>query len=898
MLSQDIGVGEQRAGVPTPGSPSRLWALRASSEIEIDGRLDEEAWESAPVFRGFVQREPMEGDPAMNDTEIRVLFDDDAVYVGAILYDSRPEAIARNLTRRDAPYSGQFDYLAVMLDPNLDGRTGYEFRVSAANVQADAYLFDDTERDVAWDAVWESAVSLDERGWVVEIRIPFSQIRYESTERDQVWGINVHRRRAADNEYSSFALEPRLASGRVSRFGRLHGIRVPGNRRRAEVRPYAVSRVSLPAEASDASSSEGREIGAGSGVELRYGLGSSFTLDATLNPDFGQVESDPAVINLTAAETFFQEHRPFFVEDARVFDFDLTVRSQQYLFYSCRVGRSPQVRGLPGADVVDVPDNTRILGAAKLTGRTPGGLSVGALAALTGRELGKAYFEDEARVERFVAEPSTAYGVVRLHQDLWGGASRVGGIITGVRRSLPPEGGVKSLPSEAFTLGIDFEHSWADRQWILWGFLAGSHVRGDSVAILRLQRSSTHYLQRPDLERGALDPTATRMSGGEWRLQLDRRGGRWQGELWAGQIMPGFEVNDLGFRNQFERLSAGLALEYLDVAPTHWSRDYSIRFFTIHDWSHEVLHNPFSWAHWRWAQTRNNFSLTGSLTLLNYWSLGSTLRLSPHTMSRESTRGGPRMVDPGSIGWSFDVSTDNRRVVSFQPAFSVNRGLLDSGDLVNLSLRTRIQPSPWLEFSLRPTLSRLTNGLQYVASSGIAPYPPTLGERYIFSGIERLDLSMEARANLTLTPDLSVEFFGQPLVSSAAYAPYKQLRRSESYQFDVFAEGKYREDSGTVWCEGGRTCRAPSGLRWIDPGGTGEFNFTLPDQDFNLRSLRTTAVVRWEYRPGSTLYFVWQRRQGETANVGDFDFSRDARALIAAPKDDVFMVKGTLWFTL
>jgi len=888
------------AGVPgdlsaqeSPAPPA-VQAHPLRGEIRIDGRLDEGAWGAAAPVSGFLQIEPVEGAPARNDTEIRVLYDDEALYIGARLHDASPGTIARSLTRRDAGYAGQYDLFAVLIDPDLDRRTGYEFQVSAANVQLDRYLFDDDRADLAWDAVWASAVAIDDGGWSVEIRIPFSQIRHEASAEEQVWGINFVRRRAADNETTAFALESRLVSGRVSQFGLLKGIRTESPPARVEVRPYALTRARRAPAVPGDPFFNGQEFGTEVGFDVRYGLGASFTLDATVNPDFGQVEADPAVINLSAFETFFPERRPFFVEDARIFDFGLSGPRNQ-LLYSRRIGRAPELSAPRGADFADVSSTARILGAAKLTGRTVGGLSLGALAAITGSEAGRAYFLEEDRVEPFDAEPRTAYGVLRARQDFRDSGTRVGAIVTGVKRSLPESGELRLLPSEAFTFGVDFEHTWADREWALTGFLAGSRVQGDPGAILRIQRSSTHYFQRPDLEGGFLDPEATSLVGAEWRLQVERRRGRWQGGAWADRITRGREVNDIGFATTPERVSGAVRIEYRGVAPGRWHRNYYFRFFSRQDLSHELFEDILSLDRLRWARTQAEYSLTGNVSLRNFWTVNASVSVNPDAMSRRATRGGPRMEAPGRTDWSLNLSTDDRRRVSLRPTLGVARGARESGNAFRAGLRVRVQPSERVELQMEPRFVRSTDGAQYVAATSAVPYEPTFGARYLFADLDRRELSVETRLTWIFTPQLSLELFAQPLLASTDFVTYKQLARSESFDFERFQEGTFRSTDIAVACDGGRTCVAPDGVRWIDLDASGTADISFPDRDFNVRSLRATAVLRWEYRPGSTVYLVWQRRQSETLPLGGLDLARDGRALMRVPSEDVFIVKANVW---
>lgn len=867
-------------------------AVPRAGDIALDGVLDEAAWQEVAPMSGFVQREPMEGAPAEEDTEVRVLVDEQAIWVGLRMWDSRPESIARQLYRRDG--RGQADYVEVAFDPNLDRRTGYVFTVNAANVQGDKYLYDDEKEDNAWDAVWSSAVSVDDRGWSVEMRIPLSQIRYDASDDVQSWGFNVLRLRVATNERTLLTLVSQLQQGVVSQFGRLDGVRVPRASRRIEARPYMLSALHRgPAEVGDPFF-DGSAATNRVGVDLRYGLGAAFTLDATINPDFGQVEADPAVINLSAFESFFEERRPFFVEDARVFDFGLS-GGRNSLFYSRRVGRSPHGGAPDGTLFEEIPDNATILGAAKLAGRTSSGLSVGALAAVTGNERGRALFENTGAIEDFLVEPRTEYGVLSLQQDFNDGASNVAAIVTGLQRDLPEDGGFDYLPSTAFNGGVRFEHQWNDREWALWGFLAGSNVRGSEEAITRIQESSTHYYQRPDATRFSLDPTATSITGAEWRLQFERRSGvHWTGSVWAAEVTKGFEINDLGFSGSSERLDGGVRLGYREITPGSVFRSYSFDASTYHNISHEALDDAWSFDSWQDAYLRGSVSLSARGELLNYWSGNLNLSYTPDGMSRSSTRGGPIMKDPGGPRVEGRFNSDRRKAVSWGGNIELRTENEGSGQEVSLGGDIRIRPSSRLEITVQPRYQVEKTSDQYVTATDVLTYDATYGTRYLFADLERRTVSMETRLNWTFSPALTLQLFAQPLLSSGDFVTYKQLAQAGSFEFRTFQPGAGISTSSGVLCAGGDMCRVGD-EQYIDFDRDGNADFSFSERDFNLRSLVGNAVLRWEYRPGSTIFLVWQRRQADRALLGDFDFGRDAGALFDAPSDDRFIIKVNYW---
>lgn len=902
-LSWSVPAVAQRAGGGAgAGSGAVGGGLRVTERagsIQIDGRLVEPAWEAAEAITDFVQGDPVEGAAAEERTSVRVVFDDEAIYVGARLWEESGHRIARQLVRRDE--TGQADYFEVSFDPNLDRRTGYQFRVTAAGVQQDAYLHSDNEEDASWDAVWESDVTVDDAGWTVEMRIPWSQIRYEPGQGRQTWGVNFVRWRVEAGERVYYALVPRSRHGKVSFFRPMEGVRVPESAQRIEVRPYLLARGHTgQADAGDPFF-DGSAGNAQAGFDLRYGLGSAFTLDATVNPDFGQVELDPAVINLSAFETFFPEKRPFFVEDARILDFTLSGHRNS-LFYSRRIGREPRGGAPDNATFTDVPDQSTILGAAKLTGRSAGGLSMGALTAVTAAEDARAYFPAAGTAPdstaMYLVQPRNFYGVARVQQDLREGATTIGGIVTGMRRDLPADGSFDFLPRDAYSVGLDFEHMWGDREWAIQGFWAGSLVRGDADALTRIQRSSNHYFQRPDSDF-EVDSTATSMLGAEWRLEFERRSGEhWTGAIWAAEVTPGFEVNDLGYSRSTERLDGGARISYREIEPGPVFRSYNFTAWTYHNWRHDALDDPFSYDAWGQAHKGGSLSLSGRGTLNNFWGGHVSLSYSPEFLDDGATRGGPLMVDPSRLGTSVRLNTDRRKAVSLNG--SVNYDWGDGGRSLRSSIGMTVRPSAGWEIQVSPSYGDHFDVDQYVTALDDDSFAPTYGRRYVFGELDRRSFSLETRLNVTFTPALTLQLFLQPLMEAGHYTAYKQLAAAESFDFDTFTPGTAVDGDGdgvAEQCTGGSMC-ALNGVRYLDFDGDGQPDGAFGDRDFNVVSLRGNAVLRWEYRPGSTLFLVWQQRRYDRRTFGDFDFGRDRGDMVGLQPDNVFIIKVNYWLGL
>lgn len=875
-----------------PVERPRLEAAQRQGPIEIDGQLVEDAWNRAPVADRFVQGTPTEGASPAQPTRVRFLFDGEALYVGAHMAEPDPSVIRDRLVRRDQ--DGQYDYFTVMIDPELDRQTGYLFRVGAGGNERDAFLFNDTEEDVDFDAVWASDVGRDATGWSVELRIPLSQIQYEASDSLQTWGINFKRRRLASNSISYFALVSRTVQGRVSQFGYLDAVSVESSERFLELQPFiAPEFLQAPSDPQDPFF-DGTEADFSSvGLDLSYGLSSNFTLDATFNPSFGQTEVDPAVVNLSAFETFFTEKRPFFVQEARVFDFPLLGGNE--LFFSRRIGRQDlQGRSPDGADFVETPDRNTILGASKVTGRTDGGLSVGVLAAVTQEETGRAYFAERNATEKFVAQPMVETGVVRLSQDMREGATRFGVIGTGMNRALPDDGSLDDLTDEAMSIGTDFEHNWGgtnDRKWGLSGHWAGTFIRGSAEAITRVQTNPQHFFQRPDAENRSVDSTATSMFGQQWQLEFGRQSAEhWTWDVFAAEVTPGFAANDLGFNTFDERLDAGGSLRYQDVTPSDRLRQWSVELFTVQSFRHALIDDWRNADAWARSHQAGPIALDSEFEFLNNWILRIRGNVDLPTMSDTETRGGPLMVDPGTYGAGIEVQTDPRKKVSFEPELVVDTRGRDAGSMLEVEWDTVLRPSPRWEIALCPTFNRITDRAQFVASTGDVGYAPTFGERHLFANLVQTEIAMETRVEVAFTPDLSLQAFAQPLISANDFDRYKQLRRPESFDFIRFQEGKAVPTAGGVACVEGRTC-VQNGERFIDFQGDGPTEFSFPDQDFNFRSLVGQVVLRWEYMPGSTLFVVWREDRGSRAGVGDLNIGSDLRDLFRVGSQDRFIIK-------
>jgi hypothetical protein len=833
-------------------------ASPVTSPIRIDGTLNEAAWAAATPITELRQLDPSEGQPVSERTEIRILYDEDAIYVGAILYDRQP--VTTRLGRRDMGMSAS-DWLTIIFDSNHDHRTAFGFEINPSGVRRDQTRAADGREDDSWDPVWEAATSVTDSGWVAEIRIPFSQLRF-TRERSQVWGLQVERQIARNQEFALWPFTPRDQPAGIPRFGHLTGITQIATGKRLEILPYAVTR----AEYIDRSANPFRtnnEYSGDVGLDLKYRVTGNLTLDATVNPDFGQVEVDPAVINLTAFETIFEERRPFFIEGSELFRFGQDGTNS--VFYSRRIGRQPSVA--PPYRASDVPVTTRILGAAKLTGRSAGGWATGALNAVTAREIAR-FQAPDGELGEMISEPLTNYFAGRVRRETRAGQTAVGGFLGAVNRDLDSEPLRATLRSAAYTLGTDFTHQWDQRTWTVQGYVVGSHVRGDSTVMHATQLLPYHYFQRPDADHLELDTSAESLSGFAARFNIQKRVGRhWSGFVNLNTISPGYEISDLGFQRRADRIDAQAGLNYQETRPGRLFRRYSLGA------------NPLVEHNYGWENISNRIFANANGQLLNYWSVWSGVTVSQAgTVDDRLTRGGPAARRPGFVSFFAGTETDPRRaVVGTVETFMETGG---GGSNVNLWSNVRIRPTPRWELAVGPAFAHVLTEAQYLQRVPDPTAVHTFAARYVFADLKQKVFSVNTRLNYTFTPQLSLQVFAQPFVATGDFGAPKEFAAPGTFDFLV-----YGRDIGEV-----------VGDTVYPTGKTGEAApFRVPSRDFNIRSLRGNAVLRWEWRPGSTMYLAWQQTREGFHPVGDFNLRRDLDALFAAPPDNVLLLKVSYW---
>ncbi len=854
--------GAGRAAAQTPAVPAKhAQAVRVDAgTVLVDGRLTEDVWRTAAPLADLVQKEPEQGAAPTDAMEVRFAYDSRAFYVGARMFARAAPDVQAPLGRRDVV--DQAERLLVSLDTFFDHRTSVVIGVTAAGVRIDRFHATDAEDsfDLTYDLVWDAATTRDADGWTAEIWIPFAQLRF-NPEHELTWGLNVQRFRPSLNEEDTWVLIPRTVRAWASRFGELHGVSDVPPARRVELLPYVAASSTRYPPGGGNPFREGWNPTGRVGADVKMGLGPNLTLEATINPDFGQVEADPAEVNLTAFETRFPERRPFFLEGSSLFNI-----GHPNFYYSRRIGARPV--GPATGDFVDYPLNTTILGAAKLTGRLPSRTSVAFLSAATAEESAEVASLTSSDITRVAVAPRTYYGIGRVLQEFGTQGSTAGLLASVVHRDVDDGSPLANLQaSNALALAGNTLLRLHGGQYEVRASGGTSLVTGTAAAIERVQRSSAHFAQRPDRTYARLDPTLTHLGGWSMQLNVDRLSGRhW---LWGANTKldsENFETNDLAILNGADGWLSNAYLRFRETQPGRVLRAYSLQADGQTDTTLRGLIQA--------GYARS----TVNLTWANFWTTTVAVRRDLPQTSVSLTRGGPLMRrGPGAtavVSFGSRAGSQTRWTVSSQ--FARND---DGYRQRRVSTLFSVRPGPRWQLSAEPFAEAVTEPQQYVATLA-GGRASTYGSRYVFAFIDRTTISTQFRLGLTVKPDMNLDVYAEPFAASGRYYDYGELAAARSRDRLVYGTG------GTTLTP------LPDGSQIVGIDGT---TFPLRNRDFNTLSFRSNVVLRWEWRPGSTFYVVWQQSRagtdvtGVTVNVGDM--FRSARA----EGTNVFVVKTSFW---
>jgi len=847
-------------------TPMAAAAARATAAPVLDGRGDDAVWATAEEITAFRQYEPNEDGNPTFATTAKVAFDDRNLYVLLEAKDPHPDSIVAQLTRRDQ--NSPSDWLMVLIDSYNDKRTGFEFHVNAAGVKRDVAITNDGNEDTSWDGIWDVATAITRDGWSAEFRIPLSQLRFPPNG-SPTFGMLFARKIGRLNESISWPGYRKSKSGLVSQFAEVSGFAGLSSPRRLEVTPYTVLKT-VPEHRLDGSGTTtgySRAAQSTAGADIKYGVSSNFTLDATINPDFGQVEADPSNLNLSAFETFYSERRPFFMEGAGLFRFDVNCNDGNCsgLFYSRRIGRRPQLNDeIQGSldPAASVSQSTPILGAAKLTGRTESGLQLGVFDAVTDQR--KAY---GPVIGTLVAEPRTNYLVGRVAQDFRQGKTTVGAMATATDRSLDGFTSL-SLARSAYVAGIDARHRFLKDNYELSGFLAASTVRGSATAINGLQLDSRHNYGRPDAKL-PYDSTATQLGGNAEHISFAKVGGgitRFNVDYRV--LSPGFEINDVGYLSRADQKfeSGWIGLQY--NKPTSWYRSALLNFNQWAGWTTEGLPTDLG----------GNVNFHVQLPSMWWIHTGISSNGWMPTYDDRASRGGPAVRNSKSLSPWLGLEGDARKRVTpnaFFGAFQAD-GNRSHGFFVDPQLD--IRASDRLTLSAGPHFQHDVMDAQWFGRFDTMNSDSSYSTHYAFARLDQRTLSMTTRFDYTATPTLTFQVYAAPYVTVGHYTKLRELNdpRAESY---------------------GDRYKAYMPFDYANPSAYTGYGASA--NDFNYKALNTNAVVRWEYRSGSSIFMVWQQgRQQYDRNYGQFAAGRDYRDLFRAHPDNTFLIKASYWLSL
>jgi hypothetical protein len=832
----------------------------------IDGIMDETVWDNIEWGGQFTQSRPYDGKEPSQPTFFKIVYDDNNLYIGILARDSVPGLIDRRMTRRDG-FDG--DRITICIDSYYDKRTAFSFTISAAGVKGDEYVTEDGDNwDANWDPIWYAKTSIQDTGWTAEIQIPYSQIRF-GKQQEYTWGLQILRYLFRKQETSQWQHIPQDASGYVNHFGELRGISGIKPQRQVDLLPYLVTKLeTAEKEEGNPYRSKGHSESISGGLDGKIGITNDLMLDFTINPDFGQVEADPSEVNLTAFETYYPEKRPFFIESNNIISLPLTGGDSPFsmdnLFYSRRIGRQPRHSPeMKDGEYVDAPDYTTILGAFKITGKTNKGWSIGLMDNLTQQE--KAEISNGSETRKVEIEPLTNYFSGRIEKDINKGNTIIGGMFTATNRDIR-DSSINYLADAAYSGGVNFTQYWKNRVYMLRVKGIFSNLKGDSTAINAIQESSVHYYQRPDADYITYDPSRNTLSGNGGTVEFAKFGqGHFSFWTWVTWRSPGLDLNDIGY------------LRYGDVIFQVFWAGYRIwEPFSIFN---RMNFNFNQWSGWDFGGRKSFWgsNINANIQFKNYWMFGTGFNRDGNGLDNGAMRGGPSLAYPGYSNYWVGIESDERKKLIFGISYFNNWSEVNKDFSRNFSLDIAYRPLNSLKLTLSPFVNISTTDIQYVTTEQWDQQ-----SRYITSALDQTIVGLVARVDYNLSPDLTLQYYGQPFIATGDYYEFKYIKdpQAEEYfdRYDIFGpEQLVYDENGSVY--------------QADENADGNIDYTFQDPNFNFLQFRSNLVLRWEYIPGSTLYFVWSQDRTNVDNTGEFDFGNNVDQLFSTTPRNIFMLK-------
>jgi hypothetical protein len=844
--------------------PKRIYTTKKLKQVPIiDGDVSDKAWDAVEWSSDFTEKDPDEGTPPAYQTMFKVMYDAKYLYIALRAFDEEPELIQQRLSRRDG-FAG--DRINVIIDSYHDKRTAFVFTTTAAGVKGEEFASQNGDNwDDSWNPIWYTDAKVDDKGWTAEMKIPFSQLRF-GKDTEQIWGFNVNRTIFRLQERSLWQRIPNDQAGFISEAGELHGLKNLIAQKQLEIQPFTVLQYDkYPPEAGNPFKT-GSDFKVNAGLDAKIGITNDLTLDLTVNPDFGQVEADPGAIALDGFQIFFREQRPFFVENSNIFDYEFANGSDN-LFYSRRIGRNPHRNAnLAFGEYASEPQNSRILGAAKFSGKTRDGWSIGVLESVTGNEFAEIRQVDgETREE--IVEPLTNYFVTRVQKDFNERNSFIGGIFTATNRNL--NGDFNELHKAAYSGGLDFQHNWNNRDYYIDGNVIMSHVLGSTEAITRTQTTLRHNFQRVDATHVSVNPNKTSLTGTGGRLEMGKNGGgNWRfngGVIWRS---PELELNDVGFLRRTDEIIQFGNLRYLWQVPTDVYRNINVKF------------EQNSFYDFQGNLNQVGFEVQGNVNWINNWSTEIGYGIDTNLYDNFFLRGGPRFRGPNRGFAYLFLNSDNSRMFSFTLGYSNRHSQEDVTTRDRFVIRTNYQPFDAFSMSLNVEYANLYDATQYVTETAF-----NNEARYVLGNIQNQTLTTTLRLNYSFTPNISLQFYGQPFISNGRFTDLNYV---------INPVGKSINDRISIYDTNQISTQNDNYL--IDENRDGVTDYSFANPDFSFIQLQTNLVARWEYIPGSELFFVWAR--GSVGNVDPASELVDSVSdqVFNEPANDTFLIKATYRF--
>ena len=845
----------------------RVYTTNSIGKLEaprIDGIIDDASWDVVEWTTDYVEFEPDNGTPPTEQTKMKIVYDEKNLYVAFRCYQKDPLTIERRMGRRD-DFPG--DWVEINIDSYGDDRTGFSFTISASGVKGDEFISNNGNFDDSWNPIWYTKTNIDAEGWTAELKIPLSQLRFSASD-EQIWGLQSTRRYFNNEERSTWQPLPANPPGWVSEFGELRGIKGLIPQKQLEIQPYLVSQLDTYEAEEGNPFLDGNDTKVTGGLDAKIGITNDLTVDLTINPDFGQVDADPGAVTLDGFEIFFQERRPFFVENKRVFDYDLGSGADN-LFFSRRIGRSPQGSAFgPNTVYVDQPNNTTILGAAKFSGKTKNGWTVGLLESITSKEFADVINTDGSE-EEVLVEPLTNYLVGRVQKDFNDRNSYVGGVFTATHRNLDPN--VSFLHSQAYSGGLDFQHNWKERTYYINGKATFSHVRGSKEAILQTQTTITHLFQREGADHVEVDPTRTSLTGTGGNFEIGKGGGGdWRYYFGGNWKSPEYELNDIGFLRQADDIRQYMGARRLWNKPTSWFRQANVRGNISTAFDFEGNYNRMQYELGGYVNWKNN-----------WWSeIGGVHK--PRIYVNTFLRGGPRWRYNEENYWFFFSGTDQRKKLSFRAGHVNSKATQNNFAFYNYEIGARYQPFNSLSLSLDFNYEENPSKTQYVSQQDFSGVT-----RYILGEIDNETISTTLRVNYNINPNLTIQYYGQPFIFRAKYSNFNYVNNPIAEDLNERIT-LYTPDQISF---NGETYS-------VDEDTDGAEDYSFGDPNFAFVQYRSNLVVRWEYIPGSEIFFVWsQGINGLGDPDNDFSTIVDNQIFGQRPQN-TFLIKATYRFVL